>query len=125
MYTMGDKMKKVLIVDDAIFMRVVLKNILEKEGYEIIAEAANGEEAIEKYIEHKPDIVTMDITMPVMDGIVALGELLKIDEGAKVCMVSAMGQDKIIVDSIKRGAKEFIIKPFLVDDVLKKIANIS
>lgn len=119
----GGNMKKILIVDDATFMRVVLKNMLEKEGYEVIAEASNGVEAIEQYIKHKPDIVTMDITMPVMDGIVALEELLKIDSSATVCMVSAMGQQNIIVESIKKGAKEFIVKPFLADDVLRKMSN--
>ena len=116
-------MKKVLIVDDAVFMRVVLKNILLKEGYDIVGEASNGLEAIEKYKELKPDVITMDITMPEMDGIVALQELVKIDSEVKVCMVSAMGQEKIIIESIRKGAKDFIVKPFNQEDVLSKIGN--
>ena len=118
-------MKRVLIVDDAAFMRVVLKNILVKEGYEVIAEASNGVEAIEKFNEHKPDIVTMDITMPEMDGIVALKEILKIDSKAKVCMVSAMGQESIILESVKNGARDFIVKPFSPEDVLTKMSRLS
>jgi len=118
-------MKRILIVDDAAFMRVVLKNILVKEGYEVIAEASNGVEAIEKFNEHKPDIVTMDITMPEMDGIVALKEILKIDSKAKVCMVSAMGQESIILESVKNGARDFIVKPFSPEDVLTKMSRLS
>jgi len=121
---MEDAMGKILIVDDAAFMRVVLKNILTPEGYEVV-EASNGVEAIEEFKKHQPDIVTMDITMPEMDGIVALQEILKIDANAKVCMVSAMGQDKIILESVKSGAKDFIVKPFKPDDVLGKIKKIS
>lgn len=118
-------MKRVLLVDDAIFMRLVLKNILVKEGYEVVAEASNGLEAIEAYKKHQPDIVTMDITMPEMDGIVALRELLKIDSKAKVCMVSAMGQEKVILESVKSGAKDFIIKPFTPDIVLETMRKLS
>ncbi|MBI9010764.1 MAG: response regulator [Clostridiales bacterium] len=118
-------MKRILIVDDAAFMRVVLKNILVKEGYEVIAEASNGVEAIEKFNEFKPDIVTMDITMPEMDGIVALKEILKIDSKAKVCMVSAMGQESIILESVKSGARDFIVKPFSPEDVLTKMSRLS
>ena len=121
---MEDAMGKILIVDDAAFMRVVLKNILTPEGYEVV-EASNGVEAIEEFKKHQPDIVAMDITMPEMDGIVALQEILKIDANAKVCMVSAMGQDKIILESVKSGAKDFIVKPFKPDDVLGKIKKIS
>ncbi|MCH4890839.1 response regulator [Acidaminobacter sp. JC074] len=117
-------MGKVLIVDDAAFMRVVLKNILVPEGYEIV-EASNGLEAVEEFKKHQPDIVTMDITMPEMDGILALQEILKIDADAKVCMVSAMGQEKIILESVKSGAKDFIVKPFKPDDVLGKIKKMS
>lgn len=121
----GGIMKRILIVDDAAFMRVVLKNILVKEGYEVIAEASNGIEAIEKFNEFKPDIVTMDITMPEMDGIVALKEILKIDSKAKVCMVSAMGQESIILESVKSGARDFIVKPFSPEDVLTKMSRLS
>lgn len=118
-------MKNILIVDDAVFMRTVLKNILVKEGYNVVAEASNGVEAISKFNEHKPDIVTMDITMPEMDGIVALGEILKIDSKAKVCMVSAMGQQQVILESVKNGAKDFIVKPFSPEDVLTKMSKLA
>lgn len=118
-------MKKVMIVDDAMFMRAVLKNILEKEGYEIVAEASNGLEAVSNFEKYQPDIVTMDITMPEMDGIVALKEILKIDSKAKVCMVSAMGQDQVIIESVKSGAKDFIVKPFHAEDVLSKMSKLS
>lgn len=117
-------MKNILIVDDAMFMRVVLKNILVNGGYNVVGEASNGVEAIEKYKELSPDIVTMDITMPVMDGIIALEELIKVNSEVIVCMVSAMGQDQIIIDSIKKGAKEFIVKPFQADDVISKIGKL-
>ncbi|MBN2795332.1 MAG: response regulator [Clostridia bacterium] len=118
-------MKKILIVDDAAFMRVVLKNILVKEGFEVVGEASNGIEALEQYDLHKPDIVTMDITMPEMDGIVATKELMKKNKNAKVCMVSAMGQEKIIIEAIKNGAKDFIVKPFKPEEVLEKIKKLS
>jgi two-component system chemotaxis response regulator CheY len=117
-------MKKILVVDDAVFMRTVLKNILVGEGYEIV-EAGNGIEAIEEFKEHNPDLITMDITMPEMDGIVALKEILKIDANAKVCMVSAMGQESIILESVKSGAKDFIVKPFNPADVLDKVKRLS
>lgn len=118
-------MKRIMIVDDAAFMRVVLKNILVQEGYEIVAEASNGLEAISQYETHKPDIVTMDITMPEMDGIVAMREILKTDDQARVCMVSAMGQEKVIMEAIKSGARDFIVKPFRPEDVLDKIKRLS
>jgi len=117
-------MKKILIVDDAVFMRTVLKNILVKEGYEIF-EASNGLEAIQEFNRHQPDLITMDITMPEMDGIMALKEILKLDSDAKVCMVSAMGQESIILESIKQGAKDFIVKPFIPTDVLDKVKKLS
>lgn len=118
-------MKKILIVDDAAFMRMILKNIVEPAGYEVVAEASNGLEAIEKFEQYKPDVITMDITMPVMDGIVALKEILKIDPNANVCMVSAMGQDKVILESVKSGAKDFIVKPFESEVVLEKMRTIT
>lgn len=123
--TLGGKMKKILVVDDAIFMRTVLKDILAKNGFDVVAEAGNGLEAIEKFKTHQPDIVTMDITMPQMDGIVALKELIKIDKKAVVCMVSAMGQEQVIIESIKSGAKEFIVKPFDSTDVVNKMKKLS
>lgn len=105
-------MPRVLITDDAAFMRVVLRKILEKEGFEVVGEATTGEEAIEKYKELKPDIVTMDITMPSMNGIVATEEIIAYDPNAKVVICSAIGQRLLVLDSIKAGAKDFIVKPF-------------
>jgi two-component system chemotaxis response regulator CheY len=118
-------MIKVLVVDDAIFMRTVLKNMLDKNEYEVVAEASNGIEAIQAFKKHKPDIVTMDITMPEMDGISALKEIMQVDPKAKVCMVSAMGQEKIIFDCVKNGAKDFLVKPFNIEDVAKKMKRLS
>ncbi len=112
---------KILIVDDAAFMRMMIKDILVKNGYEVIGEAADGAEAIEKYKELKPDLVTMDITMPEMDGIMALKEIKKIDPDAKVIMCSAMGQQAMVIDAIQAGAKDFIVKPFQADRVIEAI----
>lgn len=118
-------MKKVLVVDDAMFMRTVLKNILKKNGYEVIAEASNGLEAIDQFKRHQPDIVTMDITMPEMDGILALKEIIQINPQAKVCMVSAMGQEQVIIESVKSGAKDFLVKPFNEEEVALKMKKLS
>lgn len=117
-------MGKVLIVDDATFMRMVLKDILEKNGYEVIGEANNGVMAIELYKNNKPDIVTMDITMPEMDGIEAVKEIIKIDSDAKIVMCSAMGQQSMIMDAIRAGAKDFIVKPFQADRVIEAIKKV-
>ena len=105
-------MKRVLITDDAIFMRVALKNMLEKNGFEIVGEAENGAIAVEKYELLKPDIVTLDITMPIMDGLEALKQIKAIDKNAKVMMITAMGQETIVRDAIILGATGFVIKPF-------------
>lgn len=104
--------KKILIVDDAAFMRLTLKNLVEEIGYEVIGEATNGEEAVAKYADLQPDIVTMDITMPEMSGLEALKEIINIDETASIIMCSAMGQQTMVLDAIKSGAKDFIVKPF-------------
>jgi two-component system chemotaxis response regulator CheY len=117
-------MKNVLIVDDAAFMRLNLKNIL-KDDYEILGEAENGKEAVEMYQEHEPDIVTMDITMPVMDGIEAIKAILDIDPDANIVVCSAMGQQKIVIQAIELGAKDFIVKPFKKDRVKEAIAKLS
>lgn len=117
-------MKKVLIVDDALFMRISLKKILEEDGFEVVGEATNGLEAISMYVTLKPDIVTMDITMPEMDGVEALTQIKKQDPNAKVIMISAMGQEALIRKSIMIGAKGFIVKPYkqeYVVDTLKKL----
>ncbi|MCA9413774.1 MAG: response regulator [Candidatus Omnitrophica bacterium] len=116
-------MPKALIVDDAAFMRVTLKNVLEPAGYEI-AEAENGEVAVEKYQEFRPDVVTMDITMPEMDGIQAVKKIVGSDPNAKVVMVSALGQESMVKDAILAGAKDFIVKPFQPDRVLEAIKKV-
>ncbi|MFK7695826.1 response regulator [Paenibacillus sp. HJGM_3] len=112
---------RILIVDDAAFMRMMIKDILSKNGYEVVGEASDGAQAIEKYKELKPDLVTMDITMPEMDGIAALKEIKKADGTAKVIMCSAMGQQAMVIDAIQAGAKDFIVKPFQADRVVEAI----
>lgn len=105
-------MAKLLITDDAAFMRMTLKKMVTDAGYEVVAEAADGKEAVEMYEEHKPDLVTMDITMPEMNGIEALEQIKAKDPSAKVLMCSAMGQQNMVVDAIQKGAVDFIVKPF-------------
>ena len=119
-------MKKVLIVDDAAFMRLNLKNIIKEMDFEVVAEAENGLEAIEKYKEHSPDVVTMDITMPEMDGISATKEIKTFDDAANILVCSAMGQQSLVIDAIEAGAKDFIVKPFereRIKDAMKKLFN--
>ncbi|UOE93261.1 MULTISPECIES: response regulator [Bacillaceae] len=117
-------MASVLIVDDAAFMRMMIKDILSKNDFEIAGEAANGAEAIEKYKELKPDLVTMDITMPEKDGIQALKEIKEIDGNAKIIMCSAMGQQSMVIDAIQSGAKDFVVKPFQADRVIEAIKKV-
>ncbi len=112
---------KVLIVDDAAFMRMMIKDILVKNGFDVVGEAENGAQAVEKYKETSPDLVTMDITMPEMDGITALKEIKQIDASARIIMCSAMGQQSMVIDAIQAGAKDFIVKPFQADRVLEAI----
>ncbi|EFQ8063221.1 response regulator [Listeria monocytogenes] len=114
-------MLKLLIVDDAMFMRTMIKNIVKDSDFEVVAEAENGLEAVKKYGEVKPDIVTLDITMPEMDGLEALAQIMAKDPSAKVIMCSAMGQQGMVVDAIKKGAKDFIVKPFQADRVLEAL----
>lgn len=121
---MNEMSKRVLICDDAAFMRMMLKNILEKEGFTICDEAANGAEAVECYKRLHPDIVTLDITMPEKDGIEALAEIMAFDSNAKVIMCSAMGQQSFVLDAIKLGAKDFIVKPFDKSRVLDAVNKI-
>ena len=116
--------KSILIVDDAMFMRLSLKTMLEKNGYKVVGEAENGIVAVEKYKELRPDIVTMDITMPEVDGVEALVQIRAIDGNAKVVMVSAMGQEVMIRKAIIAGAKNFIVKPFTVESVLKVLSTL-
>lgn len=117
-------MAKILIVDDAAFMRMMIKDILTKNGYEVVAEAANGVEAVELYKSHQPDLVTMDITMPEMDGIEAVKQIKEVNPAAKVIMCSAMGQQSMVMDAIKAGANDFIVKPFQADRVLEAVKKI-
>jgi two-component system chemotaxis response regulator CheY len=116
-------MPSVLIVDDAAFMRMMLKDILSKNGYEVVGEAENGKVAISMYEELKPDVVTMDITMPEMDGITAVKEIKKASPDAKVVMVSAMGQQAMVIEAIQAGATDFIVKPFQPDRVLEALGK--
>jgi len=114
---------RILVVDDAAFMRMMIKAILTKNGYDVVGEASDGQQAVEKYKELHPDLVTMDITMPEMDGITALKEIKKINPGSKVIMCSAMGQQAMVIDAIQAGAKDFIVKPFQADRVLEAISK--
>jgi two-component system chemotaxis response regulator CheY len=114
-------MKKVLIVDDAMFMRLALKMMLQNNGFEVIGEAENGAVAVSKYQQLQPDIVTMDITMPEMDGITALKQIRAHDANATVIMVSAMGQEVLIKEAIMAGAKNFIVKPLKEETVIKML----
>ncbi len=116
--------KRILIADDAAFMRMMLKDILTKGGYEIAGEAADGNEALAKYKELKPDLVTMDITMPNCDGIQALKSIKAADAASNVVMCSAMGQQAMVIEAIQSGAKDFIVKPFQADRVLEAIKKI-
>ena len=116
--------KSILITDDAAFMRMMLKDILSKNGYEIAGEAENGKIALDKYMELKPDLVLMDITMPEVDGLTALKNIRATDSNAKVVMCSAMGQQNMVIDAIQSGALDFIVKPFQPDRVLEAIKKV-
>lgn len=113
--------KRILIVDDAAFMRMMIKDILNKNGYEVVGEADNGKKAVEKFKELNPDLVIMDITMPEVDGIQAVKEIKKIDGNSKVVMCSAMGQQAMVIEAIQAGAKDFIVKPFQADRVIEAV----
>ncbi|QTA38546.1 response regulator [Thermosipho ferrireducens] len=117
--------KKILVVDDTAFMRMMLKDIITKAGHEVVGEATNGKEAVEKYKELKPDIVTMDITMPEMNGIDAIKEIKKIDPDATIIVCSAMGQQAMVIEAIQAGAKDFIVKPFQNSRVVEAIQKVS
>ncbi len=117
-------MAKILLVDDAAFMRKVIKDTLSKAGYTDLHEAVDGADAVEKYNSLKPDLVLMDITMPNMDGLEALKAIRAADPGANVVMCSAMGQETMVIDAIRSGAKDFIVKPFKGERVLKTVTSI-
>jgi len=115
--------KSILIVDDAAFMRMMIKDILTKNNYEVCGEAANGNEAIEQYFKLQPDLVIMDITMPEMSGVDALKVIKAKDSAAKVIMCSALGQQDMVVEAIQYGASDFIVKPFQEDRLIKAISR--
>jgi len=116
--------KRILVVDDAAFMRMMIKDILVKNGYEIAGEAENGIRAVEKYKELMPDLVIMDITMPEVDGITAVREIKKINPDSKIIMCSAMGQQAMVIESIQAGARDFIVKPFQPERVIEAIRKV-
>ncbi len=116
-------MKKVLVVDDAAFMRITIKNMLSKNGFEIAGEAENGAQAIQKCSELKPDIVTLDITMPEVSGIDALREIIKISPNTVVVMVSAMGQESMVKEAVLLGAKGFVVKPFKEEVIMAALSK--
>ena len=116
--------QKILVVDDAAFMRMMLKDIITKAGYEVVGEAADGVEALAKYNELKPDLVTLDITMPNKDGIAALKDIKAADPSALCVMCSAMGQQSMVIEAIQSGAKDFIVKPFQADRVIESIKKV-
>ena len=118
----------VLIVDDLTFIKMVLKDLVEKAGFRVVGEASDGEEALRLFDEKRPDVVLMDITMPKMDGLTALQRILALDPEAKVIMCSALGQQRLILQAIQLGAKDFIVKPFRPERVIgaiKKILDIQ
>ena len=114
-------MARVLVVDDAAFMRKMVTDALTKGGHDVIGEAGNGTEAVDRWQELRPDLTTLDITMPEKDGLAALKEIIAVDPGAKVVMCSALGQESKVLESIKLGAKDFVVKPFQADRVLSAI----
>ena len=116
-------MARVLVVDDAAFMRKMVSDALVKGGHEVIGEAGNGTEAVERYVALKPEVTTLDITMPEKDGLTALKEIIAIDPGARVVMCSALGQESKVLESIKCGARDFVVKPFQADRVIEAVGK--
>ncbi|NLM69642.1 MAG: response regulator [Firmicutes bacterium] len=117
--------KTVLITDDTAFMRMTLRNVIQKNGFHVIGEAADGEEAVSKYKELQPDLVTMDITMPKMDGITAIKEIIKYDANAKIIVCSAMGQKPMVIEALNAGARDFLVKPFDAQRVIEALHKAS
>ena len=116
-------MARVLVVDDAAFMRKVVSDALASGGHEVVGEAGNGDEAVKQYQELSPELVTLDITMPQKDGLEALGEIISIDPGARVLMCSALGQETKVIESIQKGAKDFVVKPFQPAQLLEAVGK--
>jgi two-component system chemotaxis response regulator CheY len=117
-------LKSVLVVDDSFFMRKLIITYLERHDFTIAGQAENGESAVAQYIEFRPDIVTLDITMPIMDGLETLKQIIKIDKSARVIMMSSMGQELMVMESVKSGAKHFIVKPFKEQTVIDIISEV-
>ena len=115
---------RVMVVDDALFMRNILKDIFVRHGYEVVAEAENGDTALQLYQESNPDLVTMDIVMPKKSGIEALQDIMAADPDAHVIMVSALGQDALVLEAVEAGARDFIVKPFKEDKVLENVRRV-
>ncbi len=118
-------MKRVLVVDDAMFMRRIITDTLKKDNYNVVGEASNGVQAVELYKELNPNIVLMDITMPEMDGIEAVRNIIEYDKNANIIMCTAMGQDSMVKESVIAGAKDFIVKPFKTEDILNKVSKFT
>lgn len=116
--------KTIMIVDDAAFMRMMIKDVLTKNGFDVVGEAENGLKAVESYKELTPDLTIMDITMPEMDGIAAVKEIKKVNPDAKIIMCSAMGQQAMVIEAIQAGAKDFIVKPFQADRVIEAVKKV-
>lgn len=116
---------RVLVVDDAAFMRLTIKTMLEKNGFSVIGEAENGEEALEKYKELRPDLITMDISMPKMTGIEAVKALINYDKNTRIVMISAMGQEAMVREAIISGAKGFVVKPFKEEHIIKTLQQLA
>jgi len=116
--------RRVLIADDAAFMREMLRDILTGAGFEVVAEASNGDEAVSSYREHSPDIVTLDIVMPGKSGLDALGEILEADPTARIVMCSALGQEALVMEALETGAKDFVVKPFKPEQVVSALEKV-
>jgi two-component system chemotaxis response regulator CheY len=120
----GNVSHTVLVCDDAIFMRTMISDILSQAGYEVVGEAESGTQAVQRYQQLKPDLVTMDIVMPDMGGIEAVREIMKIDPSARILMCSAMGQQALVIEAIQAGAKDFVVKPFQPSRVLEAVQRV-
>ncbi|MGE5482872.1 MAG: response regulator [Bacteroidota bacterium] len=116
---------RILVVDDTAFMRLTMRRLLEKNGYQVVAEAENGLEALQRYEETHPDLVTMDLIMPMMDGISAIKELVRRDPACKVIVCSSMGQKALVVEALNAGALDFVVKPFQPQRVLEALARVA
>ena len=117
--------RRILVADDASFMRQMIREIIEMEDYEVVAEAIDGVQAMELYQEHRPDLVTMDIVMPKRSGLDALKGILELDADARVVMCSALGQETLVMEALQAGAKDFIVKPFKPDSVLSTLKKVT